>query len=320
MAPAPGIKENLSMPIREVPVPEEMYGERVDIAASKLSGMSRNRIQEILSQGGISLDDTVLQKSDRLSYGWLRIEWQEKAPLEVVPVLIPNMQVLYEDDDLIVVDKPVGVAAHPAPSWDGPTVLGGLAALGVSITTSGAFERQGIVQRLDVGTSGIMVVAKSEISYSVLKDYFRHREVKKIYHAIVQGHPDPMSGTIDAPIGRNPKADWKFAVRHDGRASITHYETLEAFAYATLLEIELETGRTHQIRVHMSAHGHPCVGDPLYGSDPVLSAKLGLERQWLHAKRIEFIHPSSKELVRFESEYPQDLQIAFDKLHNHDFG
>ena len=221
-----------------------------------------------------------------------------------------GLEILYQDADIVVVDKPVGVAAHPSPGWTGPTVLGALAALGVSLSTSGAAERQGIVHRLDVGTTGAMVVAKSERAYSVLKDAFRDRTVDKIYHAIIQGYPDPSSGTIDAPIGRHPKADWKFAVVAGGRDSITHYDTLEAFRSATLVEVHLETGRTHQIRVHFSAMHHPCVGDTTYGADPVLTARLGLTRQWLHAYQLGFAHPADGRWVQFTSPYPADLVQA----------
>jgi 23S rRNA pseudouridine1911/1915/1917 synthase len=224
------------------------------------------------------------------------------------------MTVLYEDADIIVVDKPVGVAAHPTPGWDGPTVLQGLQAAGYSVATSGAAERQGIVHRLDAGTTGVMVVAKSESAYSALKQAFRDRRVDKIYHALVQGHPDPLRGTIDAPIGRHPAGDGRFAVVADGRPSVTHYDTLEAFRAASLLQIRLETGRTHQIRVHMAAVRHPCVADRLYGADPVLAKRLGLSRQWLHAVRLSFAHPADGRQVEFMSPYPADLAAALDKL------
>ena len=186
-----------------------------------------------------------------------------------MPLAVPDLGIVYEDDEIVVVDKPSGVAAHPSVGWEGPTVLGALAAGGIRVATTGAAERQGVVHRLDVGTSGLMVVAKSERAYTALKRAFKEREVEKIYHAVVQGHPDPLAGTIDAPIGRHPSSSWKFAVTPDGKDSVTHYETLEAFRRAALLEIHLETGRTHQIRVHMAAHRHPCVGDPLYGGDPL---------------------------------------------------
>lgn len=171
-----------------------------------------------------------------------------------------------------------------------------------------------MVQRLDVGTSGLMVLARSEAAYSILKQAFRDKTVTKTYHALVQGHPDPFTGTIDAPIGRHPGAEWKMAIIEGGRASVTHYATLEAHRAATLLEINLETGRTHQIRVHMAAIGHPCCGDPLYGSDPVLAARLGLERQWLHAVELGFTHPGTGDRVRFVSEYPPDLAVALESV------
>jgi 23S rRNA pseudouridine1911/1915/1917 synthase len=242
------------------------------------------------------------------------VEWTPKSEPTIVPILVPGFAVVYDDDDIVVIDKPVGVAAHPAVGWDGPTVLGALAGAGFRISTSGASERAGIVHRLDVGTSGLMVVAKSERAYTELKRQFHDREVDKIYHAVVQGHPDPFSGTIDAPIGRHPGSSWKFAVVADGKPSVTHYETLEAMRSATLLEIHLETGRTHQIRVHMAAQRHPCVGDLLYGADPTLAARVGLERQWLHAMRLGFRHPGTGERVDFETEYPADLQHALDVM------
>jgi 23S rRNA pseudouridine1911/1915/1917 synthase len=193
-------------------------------------------------------------------------------------------------------------------------VLQGLLAAGHTVATSGAAERQGIVHRLDAGTTGVMVVAKSDHAYSVLKQAFRDREVDKRYHALVQGHPDPLRGTIDAPIARHPSGDGRFAVVSDGRPSVTHYDTLEAFRAASLVDVKLETGRTHQIRVHMSALRHPCCGDFLYGADPVLAAHLGLTRQWLHAVRLAFEHPSEGREVCFESAYAEDLQHTLDVL------
>jgi 23S rRNA pseudouridine1911/1915/1917 synthase len=222
--------------------------------------------------------------------------------------------VVYEDDDIVVVDKPRGVAAHPTPGWTGPTVLEGLLAAGHTIATSGAAERQGIVHRLDANTTGLMVLAKSEPAYSALKQAFREREVDKRYHALVQGHPDPLRGTIDAPIGRHPSGDGRFAVVAGGRPSVTHYDTLEAFRGASLAEIVLETGRTHQIRVHMAALRHPCAGDRLYGADPVFAEHLGLTRQWLHAVELGFAHPADGRRVDFTSDYPDDLAHALDVL------
>ncbi|BDZ47343.1 pseudouridine synthase [Naasia aerilata] len=287
----------------------------MDAALAKLLGFSRTAAADIARAGGVRLDGRVLDKSDRLhAGGWLEVEWEDRAPIAIEPIAVPELGVVYDDDDLVVVDKPVGVAAHPSPGWTGPTVLGALAAAGFRISTSGAAERAGVVHRLDAGTSGLMVVAKSERAYTALKRAFKERQVEKIYHAVVQGHPDPLAGTIDAPIGRHPRSDWKFAVTAEGKPSVTHYETIEAFPSASLLEIRLETGRTHQIRVHMAAQRHPCVGDAMYGADPVLSARLGLTRQWLHAMRLGFRHPSSGEWVEFESTYPEDLQDALTVL------
>ncbi len=224
------------------------------------------------------------------------------------------MHILHDDAEMVVVEKPVGVAAHPSPGWTGPTVIGGLAAAGYRVATSGAAERQGVVHRLDVGTSGVMVVAKSEQAYADLKRQFRERTVTKVYHALVQGHPDPTSGTIDAPIGRHPAHDYKWAVTADGRPSVTHYRTLEAHRYASLLEIHLETGRTHQIRVHMAALRHPCVGDLTYGADPVLAGRLDLQRQWLHAVALTLDHPSTGRRMTFRSQYPDDLAEALSRI------
>ena len=300
---------------RSLPVPDGLAGERADAALARLLGFSRTFAADIVEAGGVTLDGRALGKSDRLTAGgWLEVEWTPRTEPRIVPVLVPGFEVVYDDEDIVVIDKPVGVAAHPASGWDGPTVLGALAGAGYRIATSGAAERAGIVHRLDVGTSGLMVVSKSELAYAALKRAFHDREVDKIYHAVVQGHPDPLSGTIDAPIGRHPSSDWKFAVVAGGKNSITHYDTLEAMRAASLLEIHLETGRTHQIRVHMAAQRHPCVGDLLYGADPVLATRVGLTRQWLHAVRLGFRHPATGEYVEFETHYPDDLQHALDVL------
>ncbi|GAA1671744.1 RluA family pseudouridine synthase [Microbacterium lacus] len=303
------------MDSRTLPVPDGLDGARVDAALAKMLGFSRTFAAEVADAGGVVMDGRVLTKSDRLHGGsWLEVTWQPKEEPRVVPLAVPDLGIVYEDDEIVVVDKPAGVAAHPSLGWEGPTVLGALAAGGVRVATTGAAERQGIVHRLDVGTSGLMVVAKTERAYTALKRAFKEREVEKIYHAVVQGHPDPLAGTIDAPIGRHPSHSWKFAVTPDGKDSVTHYETLEAFRRAALLEIHLETGRTHQIRVHMAAHRHPCVGDPLYGGDPTLAARLGLTRQWLHARQLLFLHPATGEQVTFTSEYPADLASALEIL------
>jgi 23S rRNA pseudouridine1911/1915/1917 synthase len=298
-----------------VPVPEGLDGERLDAALARMFGLSRTSAAELISTGQVLVGGVPAAKSDRVPAGeWLEVTLPAPAPAGPVPRVVPGLAVVYEDGDIVVVDKPAGVAAHPTPGWTGPTVLEGLLGAGHQIATSGAAERQGIVHRLDANTTGLMVVAKSEHAYRVLKQAFREREVDKQYQALVQGHPDPLRGTVDAPIARHPSGDGRFAVVAGGRPSITHYDILEAFRGASLAEIVLETGRTHQIRVHMAALRHPCVGDRLYGADPVFADRLGLTRQWLHAVRLGFAHPADGHRAEFSSEYPADLQHALDVL------
>ncbi|MCF2530373.1 RluA family pseudouridine synthase [Yinghuangia soli] len=305
-----------SSEIRTLPVPDGLEGERLDAALARMFGFSRTRAAELAAAGKVLLDGKPAGKSDRVHGGaWLEVEMpQAPAPVQIVAEPVPGMNVVHDDEHIVVVDKPLGVAAHPSPGWTGTTVVGGLAAAGYRISTSGASERQGVVHRLDAGTSGLMVVAKSELAYSLLKQQFRDRTVDKRYHALVQGHLDPLSGTVDAPIDRHPKHDWKWAVVASGKPSVTHYDTVEAFRAASLLSIKLETGRTHQIRVHMSSLRHPCVGDMMYGADPTLAKRLGVERQWLHAVHLGFEHPGSGEWVQFDSPYPEDLARALDRV------
>ena len=301
---------------RSMPVPDGIAGMRLDAGVSRILGLSRTVVATLADAGDVTVDGIAVGKSHKLAAGsWLDVLLPEPdEPLRVEPTPVEDLSVIYHDSDIIVVDKPVGVAAHPSLGWSGPTVVGALDAAGFRISTSGAAERQGIVSRLDVGTSGLMVVAASEHGYTLLKRAFRDREVEKGYHALVQGHLDPPTGTIDAAIGRHRGADWKFAVTANGKPSITHYDTLEMFAAASLLDIHLETGRTHQIRVHFSALHHPCCGDLTYGADPVLASRLGLERQWLHARSLGFAHPADGRWVEFVSPYPADLQHALDVL------
>lgn len=302
------------MSTRELPVPDGLAGERVDAALSRLLGVSRTRAAELAQSGAVLVDGRPVGKSDRLVGGsWLEVDLREVdgEAAAVDPQPVPGMRIVHEDEDVVVVDKPVGVAAHPSPGWTGPTVVGALAATGRRISTSGAAERQGVVHRLDVGTSGLMVVAKSERAYTELKRAFKERTVEKVYHAVVQGHPEPTTGTIDAPIGRHPGADYRFAVTAAGKPSITHYEVLEMVPAASLVEVHLETGRTHQIRVHMSAVRHPCAGDLAYGADPALAARVGLRRQWLHAVRLGFDHPGTGQWLEVTSTYPEDLAAAW---------
>lgn len=297
---------------RLLPVPDALVGERVDAALARMLGLSRAQCASLVEDGLVLVNGLAPSKSTRLSATDLIEATIPEA--DEVPPPVTGMDILYDDEDIVVVDKPVGVAAHTGPGWSGPTVLGNLAAAGYRITSYGPPERQGIVHRLDVGTSGAMMVAKSELAYSVMKRAFKERTVTKIYHAVVAGHMDPPSGTIDAPIGRHPSREWRMAVIDGGKRAVTHYDELELMAGASLLEVHLETGRTHQIRVHMAAVGHPCVGDVFYGADPTVAKRLGLERQWLHAVELSFAHPRTGMPTTVRSPYPADLQRALDLL------
>jgi len=301
---------------RALPVPDGLDGLRLDAVLARLFGFSRATAASLVDAGEVTVDGSARNRSDRVAAGsWLEVGMPAPAaPPSAGPQPVPGLTVVHADDDIVVVDKPAGVAAHPSPGWDGPTVVQGVAAMGHRVSTSGAAERQGVVHRLDVGTTGLMVLAKSERAYSVLKNAFRDRTVDKRYAALVQGHPDPSRGTIDAPIDRHPTHDGKFAVVAGGRPSVTHYDTVEAFRAASLLDVRLETGRTHQIRVHMAAVRHPVVGDLTYGADPTLAARLGLTRQWLHATRLGFEHPADGRWVEFTSPYPADLAHALAQL------
>jgi len=300
-------------------IPEGLDGERVDAALARALGLSRTMVAAAAERGGIFVNGKRVDKSARLAAGDLieiEIIQESARGVELDTADIPELHIVHSDEDILVIDKPLGVAAHPSIGWIGPTVVGVLTARGVSLSQLAPSERAGIVHRLDVGTSGLMVIAKSDRAYISLKEQFRSRQVRKIYHAIVQGHPDPTRGTIDAPIDRHPRDEFKFAVVADGKPSITHYQTLESFAGATLVEVELETGRTHQIRVHFAALRHPLVGDLMYGADPAFAKSLGLTRQWLHAHQLSFTHPSTGQEVSFVSTYPADLASALASLRN----
>lgn len=291
-------------------IPDSLDGERADVGVSRLSGISRNQAANLISDGLVRVSGKRVSRADKLVSGKRLTIDVLSADESLADEPIVDLPIVFQDDDIVVVDKPVGVAAHPSPGWTGPTVTNGLRAAGVSVAEVGPAEREGIVHRLDVGTSGLMVVARTPQAYTSLKAQFKDREVSKTYHTLVQGHPDPSSGTIDAPIGRHPNHDYRFAVLNEGKPSVTHYRTLEAYSYGSLLEVDLETGRTHQIRVHMSAMNHPCCGDVTYGADPTLAKRLGLTRQWLHAVELTITHPRTGERISFESRYPPDLAHA----------
>ena len=292
--------------VRTLPVPDAVAGQRVDAALARMLGLSRTKAADLVEAGAVTCDGVVVGKSFRLPPGgWLTVELPAVAPAPP-PEPVPGMSVYYEDGDVIVFDKPPGVAAHPSPGWEGPTVVGALRASGHVLADAGPAERQGIVHRLDAGTSGLMVVAKSRRAYTALKAAFKDRTVSRAYHALIEGNLTTPVGTIDAPIGRHPGQEFKMAVVTGGKEARTHYEVLEVFRSATLVRARLETGRTHQIRVHMAAIGHPCLGDPTYNPRPTP----GLGRQWLHAVELGFRHPGTGERMEFTSPYPPDLRAV----------
>jgi 23S rRNA pseudouridine1911/1915/1917 synthase len=301
---------------KSVEIPEGLDNERIDSALARILGLSRSVIVKLLDSGEVNLGHKVLGKSDKVQSGQIITVLMPEPPsgIAIPPTPLDDLTIVYQDTDLVIVNKPVGCAAHPSPGWTGPTVVGALVAAGIPLSPSGPAERQGIVQRLDVGTSGLMMVAKTEAAYLKLKDMFRNREIKKIYHALAQGHLEPAVGTIDAPIDRHPKEDYKMAVISEGKPSITHYEVIEYYRSVSLLKVELETGRTHQIRVHMSAIRHPLVGDMTYGADPNLAAEIGVKRPWLHAQALEFTHPISGLPISVSAPYPGDLTDSLSRL------
>jgi 23S rRNA pseudouridine1911/1915/1917 synthase len=302
----------MSRELRTLSVPEGVEGERIDSALTRVLGLSRTAIVKLLEDGDIRSNGNAMQKSERVLAGQV-IEVLMPAPMNQDPIpLTPlvGLTVVYNDDDIVVIDKPVGCAAHPSPGWMGPTVVGALLAAGYTISTSGPAERAGVVHRLDAGTSGLMIIAKTDAAYLKLKEMFRNHQVEKTYHALVQGHMDPSTGTIDAPIDRHPKEDHRFAVVATGKESITHYEVIEYYRSVSLVKVELETGRTHQIRVHFSALSHPLVGDTTYGADPVLGKKMKMSRPWLHALELRFNHPVNGIPLTLRAPYPADLQAS----------
>lgn len=298
---------------RIAPAPDALIGKRFDVAVSKMLGISRAKAAELVETSQVRGFNRDMAKSSILMDGDI-VEFDiAEERVEPEPVA-EDMAVVYEDDDVVVVDKPVGVAAHASAGWTGPTVLGSLLQRGVHITSMGAAGRQGIVSRLDVGTSGLMLVCKSDLAYKEMRRQFAEHEVVKTYHALVQGNLKEDKATIEAPIGRAKVSDFRFTVTPTGKEAITHWDVLERFGEATLVKINLETGRTHQIRVHFSSIGHPLVGDPMYGANPVMAKELGLERQWLHAMQLEFRHPRTRVWTTVKSHYPADLQHALDSL------
>jgi 23S rRNA pseudouridine1911/1915/1917 synthase len=269
---------------------------------------SRSAGQRLIDAGAVAVDGRRRPKNHRLAAGE-RVTLRAGAPGPLAAPEPARFEVVFEDEHLLVVDKPAGLVTHPAPGHRGPTLaqaLRGRAAGGPDP------ERAGIVHRLDRDTSGLLVVARTEAAYQGLRDQLRARTVSRGYLALVAGHPDAESGTIDAPLGRDRGRRTVVSTRSDRpRTAVTHFEVAERLARTTLLRVRLETGRTHQIRAHLAAIGHPVCGDPRYGGR-ACGRPLGLERQFLHAEELMFRHPIGGERMRCESKPPVDLRRALD--------
>jgi 23S rRNA pseudouridine1911/1915/1917 synthase len=283
-------------------------GERLDTFLARAPEVaSRAAAQRLIDAGAVTVDGVARRRSWRVSPGEVvEAQTTDEGAEDAAPV---TFDVVYEDDHLLVVDKPAGVVTHPAPGHRGPTLAGALAG-----RAAGGVEREraGIVHRLDRDTSGLMVVAKTEEAYAALTRMMRRREIRREYLALVSGHPDAERGTIDAPLGRDRARRTVVSTRSDhARRAVTHFRVLERFSRTSLLEVRLETGRTHQIRAHLAAIGHPVCGDPSYGGREC-GRRLGLQRQFLHSFRLMFSHPASGELLSCESKPPVDLRPILD--------
>lgn len=292
----------------ELTVPGESAGQRLDafLGADARIG-SRSNAGRLADGGHVEVDGRVAKKSQTLSAGQLvKVALDEGAGAADPCVPAVPFQIAYEDDDLLIVDKPAGLVVHPAPGNPAGTLSQALQGR----AGGGAPERPGIVHRLDKLTSGLLVVAKNDLVLRKLQEALQNREVKREYLALVKGRPKSRSGTIDAPLGRDRRTPEQVAVRADSeREAVTHFEVAEELPRHTLLRVRLETGRTHQIRAHLAAIELPVSGDETYG----VSGDLGLERQFLHAAVLEFAHPVTGEPIRAESKLPVDLSAALER-------
>jgi 23S rRNA pseudouridine1911/1915/1917 synthase len=302
-------------PDREVEVGQEWAGERVDRALAHMLGVPRSRLEAWFRQGQVRLGAKPLRPSYRLE-GGERLSLPPGDPLpppwEGPPVAqsLP-LPVVYEDADILVVDKPAGMVVHPAAGHAQGTVVNALVGQGVSLAPGSEAARPGVVHRLDKDTSGLLVVAKTAQARARLAQALARHEVRRVYHAVVRGQPPVDRGRVEAPIGRDPHHPLRFAVRPDGRPSVTHFRVLERHRHGCLVELSLDTGRTHQIRVHMAFLGCPVAGDPLYGRAPDRNHGPG---QLLHAVRLGLPHPRSGQWMEWESPWPPRMQKAIERL------
>ena len=302
--------------VRVLRVPDGPAG-RVDRYVADATGLSRSFVQKLISDGRLTSDGEALRANTVVTPGTeLRLDVPPPTALDLAPAPDIPLRIVYEDDDLLIVDKPAGLVVHPAPGHAGDTLVNALLAHGSGDTWGGiaGVQRPGIVHRLDRDTSGLLMVARNDAAQSSIMAQLKARRVKKTYQALVQGSVSAAAGRIEAPIGRDPKHRTKMAVAPDGRPSVTGYRVRERFEGWTLLELDLVTGRTHQIRVHLDAIGHPVAGDPVYGTGTSRRGPEGLGRLFLHAWRLELTAPSDGHLIRATAPLPPELTSVLDRL------
>jgi 23S rRNA pseudouridine1911/1915/1917 synthase len=302
--------------VRVLRVPDGPTG-RVDRYVADATGMSRSYVQKLISDGRLTSAGEALRANAIVGPGTeLTIDVPEPIALDLEPAPEIALRVVYEDEDLLVIDKPAGLVVHPAPGHSSGTLVNALLAHGDGETWGGiaGVQRPGIVHRLDRDTSGLLMVARSDAAQASIMAQLKARRIKKTYLALVQGSVAAAVGRIEAPIGRDPKHRTKMAVVPDGRPSVTGYRVRERFAEWTLLELDLVTGRTHQIRVHLDAIGHPVAGDPIYGTGTSRRGPAGLGRLFLHAWRLELTSPSDGHLIRATAPLPPELEAVLDGL------
>src|SRR5512140_1862024 len=296
-----------------ISVPETAEG-RVDRLLADLSGLSRSYVQKLITEGKVThAGAPVSAKATAVPGTVFELEVPDPRPLELEAEDIP-LDVVYEDADMLIINKPFGLVVHPAPGHSGGTLVNALLARDTEYGGIAGVARPGIVHRLDRDTSGLIMVAKTDVAQASLMAQLKARRVKKTYLALVHGNVEAAAGRIEAPIGRDPRQRTRMAVVPDGRPSVTGYRVRERFRGWTLLEVDLVTGRTHQIRVHLAALGHAVAGDPVYGTGTSRRGPDGLERLFLHAWRIVFASPGTGDLVRVEAPLPDALDGVVDGL------
>jgi 23S rRNA pseudouridine1911/1915/1917 synthase len=289
---------------------------RADRFVADATGMSRSFVQRLLAEGRLTRDGQPVRASATVAAGESLVldvpatrSPDDHAPDPTIPITIA-----YEDDDVLVVDKPAGLVVHPSPGHRDGTLVNALLARPGGYGAIAGIARPGIVHRLDRDTSGLLIVARNDAAQRSLMAQLKARRIKKTYLALVAGQPAAAAGRIEAPIGRHPDQRTRMAVTERGRAAVTGYRVRERFDGWALLEVDLVTGRTHQIRVHLEAIGHPVAGDPVYGTGTSRRGPEGLERMFLHAWRIEFVSPRSGRLVRVTAELPDELDGLLGRL------